>query len=512
MQDKEKINDHILRWFPLLDQPLASVMYYNMCPDPGDDSYMLTGSVAEGLTVGNIIPDVDMVVQHVPSLNKATDEGYWVNLSKVLTLSPEEYVDAVVDKPNKPGYAWLHIQNETVQKYFKQTFGDDVLYEIEDNYYLNPSKIWKSHQASGHHDKIVSVECDKVSESDTGPSCTLMSLITPLTQRMEQEGEVVCALNVPHWPKVADLWTSRNREWPSNQVVQEVMKCGYYLVPKHSPGGNADLEWRLSFSQAEIILSNNMTNVQKNCYKFINAIHNKELQNPKVLTTYHMKTVFLWILETFPDSQWTEETTADRVCDILYEVLIFLTEGKLPHYFLPELNLLDGFSHDEIDSVTKKLTSIIHNLDQYPQQSPVDFVISGLGGHIQIAKQETLAFQNLTHRARAQTLQLIIHQLFICMVSGNASQLNMDKFQLTSTDKKSVVWANRILMLFSLGALIRDIDPKKYFCMNMGGITQHFQYLISMYQKDKNATVNTFEQSGMVKCADTFDFLINIFN
>ena len=69
------------------------------------------------------------------------------------------------------------------------------------------------------------------------------------------------------WPKVAREWIKRERKWPSPDVVKKVLNEGFHLVAKSAKkNGNPDLDFRISFSHAEYLLSQDMNDIQRDCY------------------------------------------------------------------------------------------------------------------------------------------------------------------------------------------------------------------------------------------------------
>ena len=64
----------------------------------------------------------------------------------------------------------------------------------------------------------------------------------------------------PYWPEISEEWLKRERKWPSEDVVKKIADKGCYIVPKQSrPDEIHRLEWRYSFSLAEIKLALNRT-------------------------------------------------------------------------------------------------------------------------------------------------------------------------------------------------------------------------------------------------------------
>ena len=172
--------------------------------------------------------------------------------------------------------------------------------------------------------------------------------------------DVVLALRCPEWPKVADHWPTRQRPsgWPSKQLIQHIIADGCHIVPiSHPKSRNPDLEWRYSFSVAEHTLAQSLTDNQRQCYILLKTIVMHELSHSNVLTTYHMKTVFFWQCEKIPASEWSTDTgLAANLLWLLDELVYCVATHCLPHYFMPENNLLDHINPDFLSDVTRTLS------------------------------------------------------------------------------------------------------------------------------------------------------------
>ncbi|KAJ8313962.1 hypothetical protein KUTeg_008523 [Tegillarca granosa] len=71
------------------------------------------------------------------------------------------------------------------------------------------------------------------------------------------------------WPDVAVEWVNRRRKnnWPPNTLVQEVVESDCILIPVGAKQSSTEnLEWRLSFSVAELKLIYSMNHIQFLCY------------------------------------------------------------------------------------------------------------------------------------------------------------------------------------------------------------------------------------------------------
>lgn len=172
--------------------------------------------------------------------------------------------------------------------------------------------------------------------------------------------DVVPAIKFTSWPKCCQEWFERKRVWPPQDLKQEIVQGGFHLVPKASPGGNEELEWRISFSTAEVKLMRAKGLGNRNyCYRmFKMAIKENISLTCKLLTTYHLKTLLLWASERYPPDRWSDENVAACFLGLLDDLLHSLVTCSCPHYFIPELNLFANCSMDHLHSIASKVSAI----------------------------------------------------------------------------------------------------------------------------------------------------------
>ena len=96
--------------------------------------------------------------------------------------------------------------------------------------------------------------------------------------------DIVPALKAPGWPMVAQEWIGRKRKWPSQKVIDRILQEGFHLVVKAPKnGGNLKCDFRISFANAEYLLSRELNEVQRECYRCLkNFIESIFPQNPRV--------------------------------------------------------------------------------------------------------------------------------------------------------------------------------------------------------------------------------------
>src|SRR6218665_716599 len=174
------------------------------------------------------------------------------------------------------------------------------------------------------------------------------------------------AIYCPSWPPEADEWKTRDRRngWPSRAVVDEIVALGCHLVAKpHQSNPDDFTQWRFSFSQAEVILINSWTDVQKYIYHVLRIIKSGLVEScggeeKTVLCSYYFKTLMLWACEKKPAICWTDENLETSISELLCQMVEWLIERCCRNYFIPANNMIDHASKD--DNFSKEISSLLH--------------------------------------------------------------------------------------------------------------------------------------------------------
>ena len=208
-----------------------------------------------------------------------------------------------------------------------------------------------------------------------GPARTNISYFdTPDTDRVQY-------FSCSSWPPIARTWIDRERrsKWPSNKIIREIVSKGCRIVHKSHPSSiDPDAEFRFSFSVAELILFNTLSMDQKKCFIAFKALIKHKIYRSEIITqseidlsTYHLKTIFLWTCETIPADQW--QTTNGWARCLLYmidQLYACLESRTLPGYFIEESNLMNSIELPET------LLSEIRKLRRNPITSAATFLDS----------------------------------------------------------------------------------------------------------------------------------------
>ncbi|XP_063404232.1 uncharacterized protein LOC134687705 [Mytilus trossulus] len=157
----------------------------------------------------------------------------------------------------------------------------------------------------------------------------------------------VSALKGP-WPNMLSDFQSRARKWPETKIVESIVKDGCLLT--HKPSLQVyPLQWKITFSLAEQQLTKTFSFHQKYLFILLKQVKKKYLDMglmengvPIVgLTSYHLKTIYLWMCEATDPQQFIQHP---GIC-----YLVFLKNLKnciefydCPHFFISTLNVMEG--------------------------------------------------------------------------------------------------------------------------------------------------------------------------
>ena len=242
----------------------------------------------------------------------------------------------------------------------------------DDRYSLSPmklkEKLSENYAEVGHFfNDYVEEQAEKV---DDGPAMPLLTKLpeTPETSLFglkltgaEESYDFVLAINCEGWPLCAQEWITRQRLWPTQDVIEKIAKENFHIVCKSSAEG----KFRLSFSNAELLLIQNLSVLQHQVYRafksFVN--HYKYEWSPnikKILCSYHLKTLVLWHCEKTRTTDWSEDTIVSHLLALIDELVTALRKKNLPMYFMPKYNLLQN--SEDGASVADKIDVLRHDI------------------------------------------------------------------------------------------------------------------------------------------------------
>jgi len=190
--------------------------------------------------------------------------------------------------------------------------------------------------------------------------------------------DLVLCFKLMFWPSVAADWKTRSRLWPDRSVVEEIVGRGAHLVEKAFC--HVDIDWRLSFSVAEIELATRWSPVQHFVYFVFKSLFYKFIKplsaadnsaaaaadvspgataNRKYLSSYVAKTVMMWTSEGSDQSWWTEANAGECLTVLLLAMQSAFQCRTLDHYFVSSVNLLEGLPDIVADRVIDTVSFIL---------------------------------------------------------------------------------------------------------------------------------------------------------
>ena len=166
--------------------------------------------------------------------------------------------------------------------------------------------------------------------------------------------DTVFALSCIEWPECAREWLSRRRNqgWPSKELIKQCKSLGFIVVSAcHPASDEKPSQWRISFSHQERLLVTQFNSVQLKCYILLKIIKKelvKQYIKEDTLTSYHLKTCMLYILENTPSELWVPENLVGCLIMCLQQIHLWIRDEKIPNYFIPGENMLDRITKPEL--------------------------------------------------------------------------------------------------------------------------------------------------------------------
>lgn len=184
--------------------------------------------------------------------------------------------------------------------------------------------------------------------------------------------DIVPCLKLVSWPSPAADWRTRDHVWPHQSVIDDIAGRGAHLVAKEFC--HDDIDWRLSFSVAEIDLATRWSPVQHFVYFVFKSLFYKFIKplasdvtadvsanksSKTYLASYTAKTVMMWTSESVEQSWWTEDNAAECLTVLLLALQSAFECRTLDHYFVSSVNLLQGLPDVLASRVVDTISSIL---------------------------------------------------------------------------------------------------------------------------------------------------------
>ncbi|XP_065924470.1 uncharacterized protein [Magallana gigas] len=162
------------------------------------------------------------------------------------------------------------------------------------------------------------------------------------------EADYALCFHCSYWPRSSCSWKQRCtlHNWPQNHVFCDILSNGCHFVPvgiKTADGEN-ELDWRLSFSQAEQKLIYSMNHTQFLCYGllkiFLKEVVNRNIEEP-FLCSYFAKTTLFWLIQ-IGNITWCPNNLLDCFWKCFKYLYHCVHRGVLPNFFIPQNNMFAG--------------------------------------------------------------------------------------------------------------------------------------------------------------------------
>jgi hypothetical protein len=164
-----------------------------------------------------------------------------------------------------------------------------------------------------------------------------------------------------HAGEILEAWKKRKRNysWPTQVIIDKVMSFPTQVVPVGKMGSiDGELQWRISFTLAEIHLIQSFNNTQTKVFVLMKLIA-KHILQPMChgISSYIMKTVMLWLAEEIDQTAFCEDNLMSRMMDALAFLKTGVENKNLPSYMIPKKNLLENkITREEQQLLLRKLT------------------------------------------------------------------------------------------------------------------------------------------------------------
>ena len=325
------------------------------------------------------------------------------------------------------------------------------------------------------------------------------------------------------WPMVAQEWRERQRKWPSPHVVDQVIREGFHLVVKAPKnGGNPECDFRISFSHAEYLLSQEINEIQRECYRCLKTYHRVYLSTEaKGLISFHLKNIFLRTIEETGGEMWIESRRAECMWKLFANLLKALRERHLPHYFVRSCNLF-GIDYIEDPAILESLTRRVEQIMENPVKFAEELILVTQRKRSSLAVQEqeqmnspsnqlqseVMLFSSLKkekpERVRRETIRKVcqgtIKDLFEAMNNADCILENLDPMERTVVENlremqkegSSIAYLNFVLTHY-VGLLscseyawnLNDINLRHHVLAFVKQVTELLKYLMPFYEAGK---------------------------
>ena len=186
--------------------------------------------------------------------------------------------------------------------------------------------------------------------------------------RSIQQGEYSChlvpAIRCAAWPRPAQAFKDRQREWPPRRVVDEIVETGCVFVSKTSEvEPMSETGFMLSFNRADATLVGMLPQELSEAYHVLMTVYNSckdSWVSGNCLTKIHFKHAVLWIAESRSLS-CKEEGPLQCIRWICEFLLQALRKKFMPCFYVETGNIIDHFTDTDVEHNIIAISEISRN-------------------------------------------------------------------------------------------------------------------------------------------------------
>ncbi|XP_053385719.1 uncharacterized protein LOC128550531 [Mercenaria mercenaria] len=197
-------------------------------------------------------------------------------------------------------------------------------------------------------------------------------------------------------------WKERKRfnSWPGKDLIEEISQMTGHVVPVGNKGReSAHLEWRITYTEAELKLIHSLNEIQIKLYILLRMVAKKILKPICAeISSYIMKNVLFWFVERSPSYRFQHEHLIGILHLALRSLQRCIHRKRLSNYMIPERNM---FARRFSDVIKVQLVEELHKL-LYVQGLP--FVLGqDEFGPLSVAVKHVMLFSKREHSEVSQS-------------------------------------------------------------------------------------------------------------
>ena len=308
--------------------------YFNTHPPFQFDEALLSGSWSEGLTMHQVhsdtpeISDMDFMCV-LKNISFSEDDQARANLT---VKEDTPFVNAYITNPELLKMWEDFLEDPAEDTTRRQLSSRKLKATLHENYKKNGTFFNGDSEKCQTIGDGPSLELKKELHFD--PNDFFQSMANMILFKMIASSDIILCIRCDGWPRCSWEWLQRDRLWPDRNLVQKISQDGFHIVPKSSLEGN----FRLSFSNAETTLIENLTPLQHKVIRAFKAVIKYHQSNwspniKDIICTYHLKTIAFWHVEKTTQDSWTEDNTVSHLLLLIEEFAEALKKRNLRYFY-----------------------------------------------------------------------------------------------------------------------------------------------------------------------------------